>query len=270
MLQKAIALRIGATESGDTITSADEIPVYTSEEIIQKIYMDGSYTYLHLNTTPMERNVFNDLNVHKQPIEEMVAKTLIEDGKAYLYNGKNELIKTEDVGNITYSAILDSIRIAIATESEEASSPQGVKAMQARRRTKAIEGARVSGMRMISQTGDEVIMEMNLGTSSESLLPQRVKSSVQKKAVIRFSEDMTRIIEQKVYENKQLVQSLSYDYQDDSFNFSKKAPVNILNLLPNLSIKTVTIKSLSVKADGTPFVMVNKETYKKNRLTINL
>lgn len=270
MPQKAKALRVGATEGGDTIKSADEIPFYTSEEINQKIYMDGTYRYLNMNTTPADSNAFNDLNVYKQPVEEIVTKTLSKGGKTYLYNANNELLHTEDAGSFNYSAVLDSIKSAIAAESNNRSSPQGVKALQARRLTKAIEGARVSGMRMISQTDDEIIMEMNLGTASESSLPQRVKSSVQKKAVMRFSGDMTRMIEQKVYENRQLVQSVTYQYQEDNQNFAKKAPASVRNLLPNSSVKAVTIKSLKVKNDGSPYVSVTKENYKKNQVTINL
>lgn len=41
MPQKARAMRVGS--EGDTIKSADEIPFYTSEEINQKIYVDGTY-----------------------------------------------------------------------------------------------------------------------------------------------------------------------------------------------------------------------------------
>jgi hypothetical protein len=270
MPQKARAMRVGATEGGDTIRSADEIPVYTCEEINQKIYVDGSYRYLNLNITPLDSNAFNDLNVYKQPVEEMVAKTLIKDGKAYIYNANGELLQTEDAGSFNYSAILDSIKSAIAAENKGGSSPQGVKALQARRLTKAIEGARVAGMRMVSQTGDEIIMEMNLGASSESSLPQRVKSSVQKKAVMRFSGDMTRMIEQKIYENSQLVQLVTYNYQEDDQNFAKKAPASVRNLLPNSSVKAITIKSLKVKNDGSPYILVKKENYKKNQVTINL
>lgn len=268
--QETIALRIAGTEGSDTIKNADEIPVYTSEEINQKIYADGTYRYLNLNTTPLDSNILNDLNVYKQPIEEMVAKTLIKDGKAYLYNANGEQLQIEDIGNYNYSAILDTIKNAITAENNNESSPQGVKAFQARRLTKAIEGARVAGMRMISQTDDEIIMEMNLGAASKSSLPQRVKSSVQKKAVMRFSGDMTRMLEQKVYENKQLVQSVTYDFQEDNQNFAKKVPASIRNLLPNSSVKTVTIKSIKVKNDGTPYISVTKENYKKNQVTINL
>lgn len=269
-MPRARAMRVGADEGGDTIKSADEIPVYTSEELNQKFYVDGTYRYLNLNTTPADSNAFNDLNVYKQPTEEVVTKTLVTDGVAYLYNQNGEIIQTEQTGDINYSSILDSIKSALAAEDQTGSSPQGVKAMQARRLTKAINQSKTMGMQMISQTDDEIIMEMNLGAASESSLPQRVKSTVQKKAVMRFSGDMTRMIEQKVYENKQLVQSVNYQYQDDNQNFSKKAPAKVRSFLPNTSIKGVTFKSLKVKDNGSPYISVTKENYKKNRVTINL
>lgn len=270
MPQRARSMRVGATEGGDTIKSADEIPVYTSEEISQKIYVDGTYRYLNLNTTPLDSNILNDLNVYKQPVEEIVSKTIIKDGKAFLYNKSNKLIHMEDVGNYNYSDILDSINIAIADESKTESTPQGVKALQTHRLTKALNSAKLSGMRLISKTNDEIIMEMNLGAASESSLPQRVKSSVQKKAIMRFSGDMTRMIEQKIYENRQLVQSVTYDYQEDNQNFAKKAPASVRNLLPNSSVKAVTIRSLKIKNNGSPYVSVTKENYKKNQVSINL
>lgn len=166
--------------------------------------------------------------------------------------------------------MLDSIKSALASEKQNASSIQGVKAMQSRRLTKAISSAKASGMQMLSQNSNEIIMEMNLGTVSESSLPQRVKSSVQKKAVMRFSSDMTRMKEQKIYENNQLVQWVAYEYQEDNQNFAKKAPAAVRNLLPNSSVKGITYKSLMLKNNGTPFIVVRKENYKKNQVTINL
>lgn len=269
--QKVRSMRIAASQAGDTIRSADEIPVYTSEEINQKIYMDGTYRYLNLNTTPADSNAFNDLNVHKQPVEEIVTKTILMNGVAYLYNYKGDVIHTEDTGDVNYSAILDSIRSAMANETNNESSPQGVKALQARQLTKALKSAQASGMRMLSQTSDEIVMEIDLGVSTESSLPQRVKTSVQRKAIMRFSGDMTRMIEQKVYENNQLTSLVSYQYQaDNEQQFSKKAPSAVKSYLPNTSVKSVTIKSLRVKSNGTPYVSVTKENYKRNKVTINL
>lgn len=270
MPQKLKAMKVSASEEGDTIKSADEIPVYTSEEINERIYIDGTYRYLSLNTTPADSSIFNLLNVEIQPSQEVVSKTVVKDGTVYLYNKNNEIIQTEQTGNINYSSMLDSIKSALASEKQNASSTQGVKAMQSRRLTKAISSAKASGMQMLSQNSNEIIMEMNLGTVSESSLPQRVKSSVQKKAVMRFSSDMTRMKEQKIYENNQLVQWVAYEYQEDNQNFAKKAPAAVRNLLPNSSVKGITYKSLMLKNNGTPFIVVRKENYKKNQVTINL
>lgn len=65
-------------------------------------------------------------------------------------------------------------------------------------------------MRMLSQTSDE-IMPWNGRASSESSLPQRVKTLVQRKTITRFSGDMTRMLDQKIYENKQLIILVSYE-----------------------------------------------------------
>lgn len=264
-------MRIAASEAGDTIKSADEIPVYFSEEINQKIYMDGTYRYLNLNTTPADSNAFNDLNVHKQPLEEIAVKTIINDGIMYVYNRNGSIIHTADAGKENYTGMLDSIRNAMASEDKSESSPQGVKALQARRLTKALKSAQSSGMRMLSQTSDEIMMEMDLGVSSESSLPQRVKTSVQRKAIMRFSGDMTRMLDQKIYENKQLIILVSYEYvNDNDQQFAKKAPSAVQTYLPNTSVKSLTFRALELKSNGTPFVSVTKENYKKNKVTINL
>ena len=268
--QRVKAMKVSASEEGDTIKSADEIPVYTSENINERIYIDGTYNYQSLNTTPSDSSIFNALNVEIQPAQEVAAKTVVKDGTVYLYNKNNEIIQTEQSGNINYSSMLDSIKSALASEKQNSSSAQGVKAMQSRRLTKTISSAKASGMQMVSQSSNEIIMEMNLGSTSESSLPQRVKSSVQKKAVMRFSSDMTRMMEQKIYENNQLIQSVTYEYQEDNQNFAKKAPAVVRNFLPSSSVKGITYKSLMLKNNGTPYIMVKKENYKKNQVTINL
>lgn len=98
--QKARMMKVGASEGSDTIRNADEIPVYTSENINEKIYVDGTYKYESINTTPADSNYFNILNIENQPIEELIAKTIVKDGTIYLYNKSNEIIQTEQTGNI--------------------------------------------------------------------------------------------------------------------------------------------------------------------------
>ena len=101
------AMRVRASERCDTIKSAEEIPVYSSEDINHKIYADGTYSYLNLNTTPPDSNVFNDLNVYKQPLDEVVGKTIVKDGVAYLYNLNGDLIHSKETGTAYYSVLLD-------------------------------------------------------------------------------------------------------------------------------------------------------------------
>jgi len=267
---KVRTMRIVATAEGDTIKTADEIPFYTSEKINQKIYVDGSYRYLNLNTTPSDSNTFNDLNLHSQPVGEIVTKTILMDGVAYLYNSTGELIQTEVTESINYTALLDSIKSAIAEMKKSGSAQQGVKAMQDLRLNNAISSAKASGMRMISQTDNEIIMEMNLGVMNETSLPQRANTPVQKLALSRFNGDMTRLLEQKIFEDNQLVQIVTYQYQKDDQNFTKKAPAAIRNLFPDSNVREVHYKSLRIKSNGTPYIVVSKEKYKRNTLTISL
>ena len=82
---------------------------------------------------------------------------------------------------------------------------------------------------------------------------------------------MTRMLDQKIYENKQLIILVSYEYvNDNDQQFAKKAPSAVQTYLPNTSVKSVTFRALELKSNGTPFVSVTKENYKKNKVTINL
>lgn len=268
--QRIRTMRVAGSEEGDTIKNADEIPVYSSEDINQKIFVDGTYKYLNLNTTPADSNAFNHLNVQMQPASEIAGKTILTDGMAYLYNQSGELIQTEATGDVNYAAMLDSIRNAIAIADKSGTSPQSVKAMHDHRMAKAINSAKASGMRIISQTEDEIVMEINFNNASESFLPRRVKSPVQTRAVMRFSGDMTRMMEQKVYENEQLVQTATYQYRDEDEQFSLKAPAAVKSFFPNTTVKGITYKSLIIRSDGTPFIMVTTENFKKNQVSVNL
>lgn len=264
--------KVTASEGCDTIMNADEVPVFTSENINEKIYVDGTYLYESVNTTPADSNYFDSLNVETTPVKEKTAKTVIKDGTVYLFNSSNEVIQTEKTDEINYSSLLDSIRSAMAFEqqNEGSSSMQKAKAMPLKRLTKAIQSAQTAGMKLVSQNDDEVVMEMNLCSSTCSSLAKKVESSVQRRAVMKFSGDMTRMKEQKVYENNQLVQSVTYEFQDDNDMFIKKAPSVLKDLLPNSSVKGITYKTLMYRNNETPFIVVNKESYKKNQVNYNL
>jgi hypothetical protein len=264
------AMRTSTEQVSDTIKSADEIPTYTSENINQKIYTDGTYQYLSENTSPIDSNIFNALNVELQPAEEVVVKTIAKDGVVYLYNKNEEIIQKEQSGNINYGAMLDTIKNVLAAEKNNQTSGVNGKTMQSRRIAKAMSSAKASGMRMISRSNKEVIMEMNLGSSTQSVISQRKKSAVQKKAIMRFSGDLSRMLEQKIYEDNQLVESVQFEYQVDNQKFSKKATAAVRDILPTSSVKAITYKSLILKNNGTPHIMITKENYKKNQITINL
>ena len=264
------AMRTSAEQTSDTIKSADEIPTYTSENINQKIYTDGTYQYLSENTSPNDSNIFTALNVELQPAEEVVVKTIAKDGVVYLYNKNDELIQKEQAGNINYGAMLDTIKNVLAAEKYNQASGVNGKTMQSRRTAKAMSSAKASGMRLISRSNNEVIMEMNLGSTTQSIVSQRKRSAVQKKAIMRYSGDLSRMLEQKIYEDNQLVESVQFEYQVDNQKFSKKATATVRNILPTSSVKAITYKSLILKNNGTPHIMIRKENYKKNQVTINL
>lgn len=257
-------------EKGDTIKNAEEIPVYSIEEINQKIFTDGTYRYENLNTTPADSNIFNMLNVYSQPISEVATKTILMDGVAYLYNRNGELIKTEETAEFNYTALLDSIKKAIAAENYSGTTAQRVRVQSDIRIAKAISRAINSGMHLISQSDDEIVMELNFGLSNESSIPQHIQSGVVRKAVTRFSGDMTRILEQKIYENNQLVQVATFSYAESHKNFAWKSASAVKSFLPDTNVRAIVYKSLKVSDVGTPCILVTKENYKKNLASINL
>ncbi len=256
--------RAGASEVNDTITSADEIPVMSVETIAQKIYTDGTISFLSEDKTTEDMKYIETINVHPQPENERVAKTIIKDNVVYLYNSAGELLKSDPAGDINMKPMLDSLQASMA------SPVQNSPAAQRAKRSIAIQKANSSGMRLVSENPTEVIMEMDMGNSSSSL-SSRVKTNVSKKAVMRFSPDLTRMYSQKIYEGEQLTQSVEMDYATkEERQFSNIAPDAFKSSgLPDANIKQIRRKSLMAKLDGTPFVINNIETYKKNQVMYN-
>jgi hypothetical protein len=171
---------------------------------------------------------------------------------------------------MNYRPMLDSIKKVLAADKQNSSSSKNVKALQLTRLARALSSAKASGMKMVSQSNSEVILEMEIENAGEPSLPWKLKSSVQRKAVMKFTSDMNRMLEQKIYENNQLVQSVTYEYQADNGSFTKKATATVSSFLPGSSVRAVTYKSLALKNSGVPYVMVKQERYKKNQLEINL
>lgn len=251
------------TEEYDTISIAEQIPVITCENITQEIYSDGTFAYESVDVTPQDLKFIENLNVNPRPEEERVVKTVVKDNFAYLYNSSGGLIRKESVGDISFKPMLDSLANYVETN------PQGVKANVSKVKSNiAINKALSSGMRLISQTDNEVVMEMTI-ENSKSTLPQKAKSTVVKKALMRFSPDMAQMHSQKIYEGSQLVQSVEIEYANDQPQYANAASGVMKQMLPTANMKSIKYKSLSFKPDGSPYITNNIEEYSKNQVTFN-
>ncbi len=204
------------------------------------------------------------LNVNQQPENEKVSKTVIKDNIVSLYNSNGELLKSEQMENLNLKPMLDSLNIYLTSDTRQ-NSPAKVKSM----RTKAILRAQASGMRLVSESDSEVVMEIDM-TSANASMAQKAKSTVSRKAVIRFSSDMKRMYSSRVYENKQLTELVEMEYASNSESLFANSSLYLPgSILPDANIKVVKRKMLMFKSDGTPYIMNNKETYKKNQITYN-
>ncbi len=252
------------SEENDTIFNVEEIPVVTYENISQEIYEDGSFYYESQDVTPDDMRFVEYLSLYPQPEEERVAKTVINDNYAYLYNSKGELLSQELIGDFNFKSLLDSVESYVAADSV----PSGlakVKMMTDHQIRKAV----ASGMRLLRQDVNEIVFEMNLGDATSSL-PNKVKSSIVKRAVIHYSYDMNQVSKQKVYEGDQLVQSVEYEYAIvGEQKFSNKAAGYVKEIMPSANVKMVKVKSLNFKHGQIPYIMNTVETYKKNQITFN-
>ncbi len=255
--------RAGASESNDTITTAEEIPVISAVAITQKINIDGSVYYLSEDKTTDEMKCIETINVHPQPENERIAKTIFKDNVVFLYNSAGQLLKSEPVPDMNMKPILDSIQVSMATPIQNTSTAQRAK------RSIAMQKASANGMRLVSESPTEVIMEMDLGTSNSSL-SNKVKALISKKAIMRFSPDMSRMYSQKIYEGDQLTQLVEMEYASKiDKQFSNTAPTTTSALLPDANIKQIRRKTLMIKADGTPYILNNLENFQKNQVIYN-
>lgn len=254
--------------ANDTIKSSDEIPVTSSVEISQKIYMDGTFTCLSLDKTTEDMKFIEKLNVNLQPENEKVSKTEIKDNVMYLYNSEGKLLKSEKVGEMNFKPMLDSLQAYLATQQSTTASnaPQKLRGTRAKALARAVN----SGMKVIRQNENEIIFEMDMGVT-KSALPQRAKANYTKKAVMRFSPDMNRMYSQKIYEGGQLIQSLEIGFAaDNKPQFSNTLQGFVNQMLPSGNVTFIKQKRLVAKPDGTPFIMNNGEIYTKNIIKYNL
>ena len=261
-------LRIKASEDeGDTIKFADEVPVETNETYAQQVYTDGTMKIVSINTTSPEMEFSNQLSVNPIPAEEKAVKTVIENGVATLYNANGGVIQTESMGDLNVKPMLDSAKAAI-NEQSATSQPQN-----ARSRVKSmIQKAQASGMKVISADDQYIVLEKQIGSFNESMTGMKVKSSVERKAVIKMSSDMTKVFSQNIYEGNQLVYSMENEYSTPSD--TKRACVTsnsaLRNIIPTSGIKCVKQKSLMFRSNGSPYIQNMVETYKTNKISINL
>jgi hypothetical protein len=261
-------LRVKASDDeGDTIKFADEVPVETNETYAQQVYTDGTMKIVNINTTSPEMEFSNQLSVNPIPAEEKAVKTVIENGVATLYNANGGVIQSESVGDLNVKPLLDSAQASINDQSAS-SQPQN-----ARSRVKSmIQKAQASGMKVISADDQYIVLEKQIGSFNESMTGMKVKSNVERKAVIKMSSDMTKVFSQNIYEGNQLVYSMENEYSTPSD--TKRACVTsnsaLRNIIPTSGIKCVKQKSLMFRSNGSPYIQNMVETYKTNKISINL
>lgn len=250
------------------VLSADEIPISNRLELTQVIYHDGSFDFVQLDKTIEEMNFIESLNLYPVPENEKVYKTEIKDNNLYLYNSSGGLIKSEQIANIDFKPMLDSLYIYLENLPDQ---PDELpRQLTKRKTTKILEEAINSGMRVVRQTSNEIVLELDLGTS-ESSFTQRVKGKHPKKAVMSFSPDLQRMFSQKIFEGEQLVQLLEIGYADEhEEQFSNSLKGFKSDLLPNTNIKFTKQKTLMEDPDGVPYILNNDVIYTKNIVKYNL
>lgn len=264
VVSQKIMRRMNTADQPDTITRAEEMPICKSEIVKQMIYSDGSYFYQSVDNTSPDKKLIETLNVNKQPENEKVVKTEIKNNIVSLYNSSGAVIKSQPIKNMNLKPILDSLRKNVAVQQNTSMKAPQIKSAMAMRKAVAC------GMKVIGQSADEIIVEKEI-VNQPSLLPYKVRTMVTRKAVMSFTSDMARMNYQKLYENGQLVNQISYAYADNTDdNFGNAVSGFSSQLLPNANLKRVVNKKLSFKIDGTPFVQNHLEIYRKNTVKYNL
>jgi hypothetical protein len=258
--------RTNSEELSDTLSSAINIPIISTLEIKQNIYTDGTFSFTSIDHTPKDEKYIETLNVNPQLEDEKIYKTKIIRNIAYQYNSSGKLLYSKSIGNMNFKQILDSIQVHIASQKDSSNSSQKVRAHT----NLKLISAKNSGMRVIVQNENEIVLEKDLGYFQSSI-SKNIKSHVLKKVVMHFSPDMTRMSSQKTYEGTQLVQAIEIGYSStNNEQFANSIFGVESTLLQNANIKYVKQKSLNLKYDGTPIVLNNNEIYQKNIINFKL
>jgi len=253
------------TELLDTITSADDLPISKTVCVKETIYDDGSLYYQTIDNSSPDGNIVVKLNVNEQPVDEMITTTEIKNNVVYLYNSSQQLLKSQPIDPINLKPLLDSVQLYIAAHQNSIPQAQLVK-----RENAALQKLSAYGMKLVERRDNEIIVSMEIA-NQPSMLSAKMDIATNKKMLMSFSPDMSRMNYQKMYENDQLVNQTSFTYVDNSKNTNFRNEISGFSneLLPNMNVRQILNQKLSFKADGTPFIQTNVEIYKKNIVKYN-
>jgi hypothetical protein len=109
LISKATSLRSSSSEE-DTITDASEMPIVKYEKLNQSIYTDGTYQIATEDITPDSMKFTKQQLSEPLSDKERISKSVIKDNIMYLYNSNNELLASQEVEELSYSGLLDSIQ----------------------------------------------------------------------------------------------------------------------------------------------------------------
>ena len=252
-------------ENTDTITNADEIPIMSAESSTQNIFVDGTYSYISQDKTTEEMRLIEELNLHKQPENEKIAKTIVNNNTVYSYNSSGELIGSETIGEINFKPMLDTLKSYLAEQaiSSPSNAPQKIREKSSKMLRQAIAG----GMRVISQNANEIVLETDLKNNNSVASTNKMNAPTIKKLVIHYSPDMNRVYSQYIYVGNQLTNSIEMEYaKNNESNLSNKVKSLNSAYFPTSNIKVMRQKTLMMKPDGTPYIKCNQETYTKNQV----
>lgn len=249
----------------DTITSADDLPISKTVCVKETIYDDGSLYYQTIDNSSPDGNIVVKLNVNEQPVDEMITTTEIKNNVVYLYNSSQQLLKSQPIDPINLKPLLDSVQLYIAAHQNSIPQAQLVK-----RENAALQKLSAYGMKLVERRDNEIIVSMEIA-NQPSMLSAKMDIATNKKMLMSFSPDMSRMNYQKMYENDQLVNQTSFTYVDNSKNTNFRNEISGFSneLLPNMNVRQILNQKLSFKADGTPFIQTNVEIYKKNIVKYN-
>jgi hypothetical protein len=261
-ISKITSLRSSSSEE-DTITDASEMPIVKYEKLNQSIYTDGTYQIATEDITPDSMKFTKQQLSDPLADDERISKSVVKDNIVYLYNSKNELLASQEVEVLSYSGLLDSIQNESDTVTKAQTSITA-------RKSRALMQAKTNGMTIVSEDESGIWVEMDLGTGASSV-PGKLRSATTKKALMRFSPDMSQLYIQKNYEDNQLVESFEITYPDEEDTDYKNVVLRSTSLYtPTINVKKITHRKLQVSRQNSPQIVRIDKVYTKNQVIYNL